>query len=343
MPLAFNSTFRVELNAFSLFASRASSRALFFNFMDIRFDGVRKTFEGSSGLVTALDGIDLRIGGGEFVCFVGPSGCGKSTLCNMLAGFEKPTSGSVTLDGEEVNGPSIQRAMMFQEPALFPWLTVEGNVRFGLKSLKLSKAQQSETVARFLKMVHLSQFGKAQPHELSGGMKQRVALARALAVDPRVLLMDEPFAALDAQTRDHLHIELQQIWRETRKTIVFVTHNVREAVTLATRVVVFTARPGRVKREFDLEDLDYPRRVTETRVAETIARIQNTLRDEVAQAEAGEYDSHDDDSASQNPLLDRTHIVSTRAPGSTQTRQNFAASTRDSAAQPRAASGRFAR
>lgn len=298
--------------------------------MDIRFDGVRKTFDGSSGLVTALDGIDLRIGGGEFVCFVGPSGCGKSTLCNMLAGFEKPTSGTVTLDGEEVRGPSIQRAMMFQEPALFPWLTVEGNVRFGLKSLKMSKEKQRETAARFLKMVHLAQFKDAQPHELSGGMRQRVALARSLAVDPRVLLMDEPFAALDAQTRDHLHVELQQIWRETRKTIVFVTHNVREAVTLATRVVVFTARPGRVKREFDLEDLAYPRRSTETLVAETVARIQSTLRDEVAQAEANEYDRDDNGDGSAtpvDPLLDRTHIVSTRAKNGTM-RDKFLASTR---------------
>jgi NitT/TauT family transport system ATP-binding protein len=258
--------------------------------MEIRFDDVRKTFDGRSGLVTALDGIDLRISEGEFVCLVGPSGCGKSTLCNMLAGFDAPSSGTVMLDGVPVDGPSISRAMMFQEPALFPWLNVRDNVSFGLKSLKLPAAQRRQTADRFLKMVHLSQFGDAQPHELSGGMKQRVALARALAVDPKVLLMDEPFAALDAQTRDHLHLELQSIWRQTRKTILFVTHNVREAVTLATRVVVFTARPGRIKREFDLEELDYPRRTTETLVAETVSRIQNTLRDEVAKFEASEYD-----------------------------------------------------
>lgn len=263
---------------------------LCFCFMEIRFESVRKVFDGRSGVVTALDDIDLTIREGEFVCLVGPSGCGKSTLCNMLAGFDTPTSGRVLMDGVPVSGPSISRAMMFQEPALFPWMNVRDNVSFGLKSLKMSKEKRRETSDRFLKMVHLAQFGSAQPHELSGGMKQRVALARALAVDPAVLLMDEPFAALDAQTRDHLHVELQNIWRETRKTVLFVTHNVREAVTLATRVIVFTARPGRIKREFDLEDLEYPRRATETLVAETVSRIQNTLRDEVAKVEAGEYD-----------------------------------------------------
>lgn len=258
--------------------------------MEIRVQDVRKTFHGSSGTVTALDGIDLKITEGEFVCLVGPSGCGKSTLCNMLAGFDAPTSGSVTMDGQPVQGPSISRVMMFQESALFPWMNVRDNVSFGLKSLKLPAAERDAIAERFLKMVGLSQFGKAQPHELSGGMKQRVALARALAVDPKVLLMDEPFAALDAQTRDHLHVELENIWRETRKTIVFVTHNVREAVTLGTRVIVFTARPGRIKREFNLEELEYPRHSTETLVAEMVSKIQFALRDEVAKVEAAEYD-----------------------------------------------------
>lgn len=258
--------------------------------MKIAFEDVTKTFTGRAGQVLALDTINLTIEEGEFVCLVGPSGCGKSTLCNMLAGFETPSTGRVTLDGAEVAGPSIERAMMFQEPALFPWMNARANVEFGLKSLKLPAAQRRERSDKFLKMVHLSQFGDAQPHELSGGMKQRVALARALAVDPKVLLMDEPFAALDAQTRDHLHVELQTIWRETRKTIVFVTHNVREAVTLATRVIVFKARPGRIKQEFNLEDLEYPRRPTESLVTETVARVQSALRDEVAKVEADEYD-----------------------------------------------------
>jgi NitT/TauT family transport system ATP-binding protein len=156
--------------------------------------------------------------------------------------------------------------------------------------LKLTPNEQRETAERYLRMVHLAEFMDAAPHELSGGMKQRVALARALAVDPEVLLMDEPFAALDAQTRDHLHVELHKLWEQTRKTIVFVTHNVREAVTLATRVVVFTARPGRIKSTFDLEDLEFPRRSTEPLVAEMVSRIQRTLQDEVVKTEAAEYD-----------------------------------------------------
>ncbi len=259
--------------------------------MNIAFENVTKTFAGRAGNVLALDDINVAIGKGEFVCLVGPSGCGKSTLCNMLAGFEMPTIGRVSLDGEIIDAPSIERAMMFQEPALFPWMNVRANVEFGLKSLKIPPDERRARSEKFLKMVHLAQFGDALPHELSGGMKQRVALARALAVDPKVLLMDEPFAALDAQTRDHLHIELQTIWRTTRKTIVFVTHNVREAVTLATRVLIFTSRPGKIKREFDLEDLAYPRRATEPLVSEMASKIQFAMSDEVAKAEAGEYDA----------------------------------------------------
>jgi NitT/TauT family transport system ATP-binding protein len=259
--------------------------------MEISFENVRKVYKSRGGEVLALDGIDLKIHEGEFVCLVGPSGCGKSTLCNMLAGFDRPTNGSVTLDGETVKGPAISRAMMFQEAALFPWMNARDNVIFGLKSLGLPRKQQIETAERYLRLVKLAQFGDAQPHELSGGMKQRVALARALAVNPKVLLMDEPFAALDSQTRDHLHVELENLWRETRKTIVFVTHNVSEAVTLGTRIVVFTARPGRIKQIFDLEDLEYPRRVTEPLVAETIAKVQVALRDEIAKVEAAEYDA----------------------------------------------------
>jgi NitT/TauT family transport system ATP-binding protein len=258
--------------------------------MFIECRDVSKIYRGRAGQTLALDKINLDFDEGEFVCLVGPSGCGKSTLLNMLAGFDAPTSGSVSIGGERVDGPAISRVMMFQEPALFPWMNARGNVEFGLKSLKLPKDEREATAEKYLKMVHLSQFGDAQPHELSGGMKQRVALARSLAVNPKVLLMDEPFAALDAQTRDHLHVELENVWRETRKTIVFVTHNVREAVTLATRVVVFTARPGRIKKEFDLSELTYPRRTTESLVAETVSRVSAALRDEVAKTEAAEYD-----------------------------------------------------
>lgn len=260
--------------------------------MKIKFENVAKEYNGRGAKTLALSPTNLTIESGEFVCLVGPSGCGKSTLCNILAGFEQPSSGQVTVNGAVVSGPSIKRAMMFQEPALFPWLKVRGNVEFGLKSLKLPPAEQRKTAERYLRMVHLAEFMDAAPHELSGGMKQRVALARALAVDPEVLLMDEPFAALDAQTRDHLHIELHKLWEQTRKTIVFVTHNVREAVTLATRVVIFTARPGGIKSTFDLEDLRFPRRSTEPLVAEMVSRIQSALRGEVAKTEAAEYD-HD--------------------------------------------------
>lgn len=248
--------------------------------MRIDFEDVTKTYTGRTGSVLALDRISFSIREGEFICLVGPSGCGKSTLCNMLAGFEFPSSGRVSLNGESVKGPSIERAMMFQEPALFPWLDVQSNIEFGLRNLKVPARERRARAQHFLEMVHLSQFASAQPHELSGGMRQRVALARALAVDPKVLLMDEPFGALDAQTRDHLHLELQNIWAKTQKTVVFVTHSVREAVTLASRIIVFRARPGRIKREFDLEDLKYPRRATETLVSETIAHVQHALHDD---------------------------------------------------------------
>lgn len=258
--------------------------------MQISFKDVSKEYTRRRNSTLALATTNLTIESGEFVCLVGPSGCGKSTLCNMLAGFEEPSSGCITVNNQEVSGPSIKRAMMFQEPALFPWLKVRENVEFGLKSLKLSREEQRKIAEQYLHMVHLSEFMNAAPHELSGGMKQRVALARALAVDPEVLLMDEPFAALDAQTRDHLHVELHKLWEQTRKTIVFVTHNVREAVTLATRVLTFTARPGRIKSTFDLESLQYPRRSTEPLVAEMVARIQASMRDEVAKTEADEYD-----------------------------------------------------
>jgi NitT/TauT family transport system ATP-binding protein len=258
--------------------------------MQIEITGVSKRFRGRLGSVTALDGIDLTIEEGEFVCLLGPSGCGKSTLCNMLAGFDRPSEGTISMGGAPISRPSIERTMMFQDHALFPWLSAQGNVEFGLKSLKLPAAERAERALKYLRMVHLEQFAQAQPHELSGGMRQRVALARALAVEPKVLLMDEPFAALDAQTRDYLHGELQDLWRATRKTIVFVTHNVREAVVLATRIVAFTARPGRIKAQFDLEELEYPRLPAQAMVTEMIARVGLALRDEVAKVEAQERD-----------------------------------------------------
>jgi NitT/TauT family transport system ATP-binding protein len=206
---------------------------------------VTKWFRTARAEVQALDAVSLSISAREFVCIVGPSGCGKSTLLDIIAGLTMPDQGSVLADGEPVLGPGRQRLVMFQESALFPWLDVTGNVMFGLKLVPdLSQAERRERAAHFLDLVGLSKFAKAHVHELSGGMKQRVALARSLAPDPQVLLMDEPFAALDALTRDQLYDDLQRIFMETDKTILFVTHNVREAACLADRVVLMSPTPG---------------------------------------------------------------------------------------------------
>jgi len=178
----------------------------------------------------ALDHINLQVRAGEFVCIVGPSGCGKSTLLHLIAGLHQQTSGQVLIDGKPVQGPGTDRIMIFQEHALFPWLTVGQNVEFGMKMKGVPKAEREEKTRYYLKLVHLAKFEKSYIHQLSGGMRQRVAIARALATEPDVLLMDEPFAALDAQTRDLLHDELERIWSETGRTIIFVTHNVREAI-----------------------------------------------------------------------------------------------------------------
>jgi len=219
---------------------------------------VTKRFRSGGRDVHALDNISLEVGEGEFVCLVWPSGCGKSTLLNIIAGLEKADEGAVLTGGEPITGPGRDRMVMFQEAALFPWLDVLDNVLFGLK-LKpgLSKSERIEVAQFYLKLVGLEKFTRAYVHELSGGMKQRVALARSLAPNPRVLLMDEPFAALDALTREQFYGDLQQIWQQHRKTIVFVTHNVREAVCLGDRVVLFTPHPGRISEQFRI---DLPRR-----------------------------------------------------------------------------------
>src|SRR3712207_155939 len=202
-------------------------------------EGVSKSFTPQRAVVQALDRVSLAVAEGEFVCLIGSSGCGKSTLLDIMAGLTPPDSGQVVADGQRVEGPGRQRLVMFQESALFPWLDAFGNVMFGLK-LKpdLTNAQRREIAEHYLRLVGLEKFRHAHIHELSGGMKQRVALARSLAPDPQVLLMDEPFAALDALTRDQLCDDIQRIWRDSRKTIVFVTHNVREAVCLGDRVVL---------------------------------------------------------------------------------------------------------
>ncbi len=257
----------------------------------VQLDGVSKSFQSGSTNLKVLDNINLEIKAGEFVCLVGPSGCGKSTILNMVAGLEQPDSGRVIVNGQPVAGLDPQRLMLFQEPALFPWLDVQANIEFGLKSIGIPRDERRERAQKYLAMVHLQKFAKFRVHQLSGGMRQRVAIARALAINPQILLMDEPFTALDAQTRDILHQELQQIWAETGKTILFVTHNVREAVTLGSRVVAFTYRPAHIKAEFSTSHLARPRYLEDPGAMNLVREITAVLRDEVqlaVQAEFGE-------------------------------------------------------
>jgi NitT/TauT family transport system ATP-binding protein len=236
----------------------------------------------------ALDHINLQVKAGEFLCIVGPSGCGKSTLLHLIAGLHQQTSGQVFVDGKPIPGPGTDRILIFQELGLFPWLTVGRNVEFGMKMKGVSKAEREEQVRYYLRLVHLSQFKDSYTHQLSGGMRQRVALARALATEPDVLLMDEPFAALDAQTRDLLHDELERIWAETGRTIIFVTHNVREAIRLGDRVALLTFRPGRVKSEFKV-DLPRPRHLEDVEVARAARAVLDELREEINRSLEVEY------------------------------------------------------
>ena len=236
----------------------------------------------------ALDHINLQVQPGEFVCIVGPSGCGKSTLLHLIAGLHSQTSGQVLIDGKPVQGAGTDRILIFQDHGLFPWLTVGENVEFGMKMKGIPKAERHERLRHYLRLVHLGNFEKSYIHQLSGGMRQRVAIARALATEPDVLLMDEPFAALDAQTRDLLHDELERIWSETGRTIIFVTHNVREAVRLGDRVVLITFRPGRVKSEFPV-DLPRPRTLEDTEVARAARAVLDELREETNRSLEAEY------------------------------------------------------
>src|SRR5579863_2872425 len=255
----------------------------------IALSGVFRSYANSRGSFTpALQNIDLEIEQGEFVCIVGPSGCGKSTLLHLLAGLDRPTTGMVTVDGAPVTGPGTDRILLFQELGLFPWLTVRQNVEFGMKMSGVSKKDRTERARFFLRMVHLSHFEDHYIHQLSGGMKQRVALARSLTLKPKILLMDEPFAALDAQTRDLLHDELERVWKETSPTIVFVTHNVREAVRLGDRVLLMSFRPGRIKKEFEV-DLQRPRHVEDSDVAQLSKEILGQLREEIDRSFNAEY------------------------------------------------------
>lgn len=241
-------------------------------------EDVSKSFQSASGEVLALDRVSLNVAEGEFVCLVGASGCGKSTLLNIIAGLEKPDSGTVFADGKPVTAPGRERLVMFQEPALFPWLDVLGNVLFGLKlKPNLSNKDRRNVAKYYLELVGLSRFEHANIHELSGGMKQRVSLARALAPNPRVLLMDEPFAALDALTREQFYGDLQEIWKSRRKTIVFVTHNVREAACLGDRVLLFSPHPGRIQEEFAV-DLPRPRDINSVDLAAYATKIKKGLK-----------------------------------------------------------------
>jgi NitT/TauT family transport system ATP-binding protein len=240
----------------------------------VTLTGVSKVYGTSRAPLLALDNVSLTVAEGEFVCLIGASGCGKSTMLSLVAGLDTPTSGEISTGGKRVT-------LMFQEPALFPWLTAGKNVELALRARGMPKQQRQERAAELLEAVHLSGFIGKRPHELSGGMRQRVAMARALAQDADVLLMDEPFGALDAMTRDLLHDELDRICAERALTVLFVTHNVREAARLGDRVIVLSSRPGRVIEEVKIE-VKHPRRIDSPEVAEVGARLTDRLREEMA-------------------------------------------------------------
>ncbi len=248
--------------------------------MRLRAQSVGKSFRTRRGVTQALDGVTFEVASGEFVCLLGPSGCGKSTMLNIIAGLESADSGQVLGDALPLTKPGSDRVVIFQEAALFPWLNVRDNAAFGLQVAGMARGKRRDKAMEYLRLVRLDRFQKAYVHELSGGMKQRAALARALAMEPQVLLMDEPFAALDAQTRDNLHIELQDIWERTHKTIIFVTHNVREALVLGDRVLLMTARPGTIKREYAFH-LPRPRSMEDHALVDAAREIHNELRVEV--------------------------------------------------------------
>ncbi|MEV4757751.1 ABC transporter ATP-binding protein [Micromonospora sp. NPDC049559] len=240
----------------------------------VALSGVTKVYGRGEAAVLALDGLSLDVAPGEFVCLVGASGCGKSTLLNLVAGLDRPSGGRIAIDRDANPG------LMFQEPALFPWLSVAANVEMPLKLRGVPRAERRRRVAELLETVHLGGFGRRQPHELSGGMRQRAALARTLALDTPVLLMDEPFGALDAMTRDLLHDELERIWSQRRLTVLFVTHNVREAARLADRIVLLSSRPGRIIYETRVA-VSRPRRIDAPEVAAIAAEVTDRLRTEV--------------------------------------------------------------
>jgi NitT/TauT family transport system ATP-binding protein len=254
----------------------------------IAIQGVSKTFTDlNKGRYKAIDRISLHVKRGEFVSLVGPSGCGKSTLLNMIAGFEPIEEGSIEVNGHKVKGPGPDRVVVFQEHGLFPWLSVLDNVAFGLKQKGLGKKERHELALEQIKSVHLSKFADRYPHQLSGGMKQRVAIARALVMDPDILLMDEPFAALDEQTRSILQNDLEEIWERTHKTILFITHNIREAVMMSDRVVVMTTQPGTIKKEFVVQAAR-PHSIGDPLLHHIEKKITEELTDELEKVVRGE-------------------------------------------------------
>lgn len=272
--------------------------------MSILVENISKKFVNKRKTTHTLSNINLEIKSGEFICLLGPSGCGKSTLLNIIAGLEKETEGRVLLNDQVITKAGPDRAVMFQESALFPWLRVIDNVEFGMKIRGVPKAERYEKAMKYLKMVHLTKFQNSYIHELSGGMRQRVALARALTLDSEVLLMDEPFAALDSQTKLILQMELQQIWWETKKTIIFVTHNVEEAVLLADRVLVMSASPGVIKKEFKIQ-LARPRQLENVDLTYVLADVMKELKEEVEKVAKSEYDS--DWSIEKDTILSDNH------------------------------------
>ena len=247
----------------------------------VHIDNVVKKFNGRNGEMVALNGVTLDIHDNEFICVVGPSGCGKSTLLNIIAGLLEPTSGEVYCDGKLVEGTGTDRGVVFQQYALFPWLTVKKNVRFALEMRGIKGKEADELAMKYLEKVDLVKFADHYPKELSGGMKQRVAIARAYAADPQVLLMDEPFGALDAQTRTQLQSELLETWENDKKTCFFITHDVDEAIILAQKVIVMSARPGRVKAIIDI-DIPYPRD-QETKMSPRFLELKNHIWSQVYQ------------------------------------------------------------
>ena len=248
---------------------------------EIEISGVTQEFEKKDGKFLALDTVNLNVEQNEFICVVGPSGCGKTTLLNIIAGLCKPTTGTVKVRGELVTGPGKGKGVVFQQYALYPWLTVEKNVEFGMRMKGVPKAERAEIAKKYIDLVGLSKFAKAYPKELSGGMKQRVAIARAYAANPEVLLMDEPFGALDAQTRTQLQTELLETWEREKKTCFFITHDVEEAIILAQRVIIMSARPGRIKDIVDV-NIPYPR-TQETKLTPEFNELKNHIWSQVYQ------------------------------------------------------------